>query len=69
MTMTDSRYLTVAEVAERLHVGEEAVRAWLRAGRLGGFRPGARRTGWRISEADLQAFIERATSATREDRR
>ncbi len=53
--------LTVEEVARRLATSEETIRRWLRSGRLRGVRLGATRAGWRVSEADLAAFLsERA---------
>ena len=62
--MTDaSRLLTVKEVAERLRIPEDTLRIWLRQGRIRGFRPGGKKTGWRITESDLTEFIERRTNA------
>ena len=54
----DDRVLTVPEVAARVRVREEAVRRWLRDGRLRGFRPGGTKTGWRVLESELRRFIE-----------
>jgi excisionase family DNA binding protein len=51
-------YFTVEQVAERLQVNEQTVRRWLREGELHGI-PFGGRTGWRITEADLMAFIQR----------
>jgi excisionase family DNA binding protein len=50
--------LTVDQVAERLQVNEYTVRRWLRAGELEGV-PFGGRTGWRVKEKDLQAFLNR----------
>ena len=50
--------LTVEQVAERLQVNEQTVRRWLREGELTGI-PFGGRTGWRMSEEDLQAFLDR----------
>jgi excisionase family DNA binding protein len=49
--------LTVREVAERLAVHKETVRRWLGAGDLEGYRPGGRKTGWRIAASELERFI------------
>lgn len=49
--------LTVEQIALRLQVSREAVHKWLRAGKLVGIRPWGDRTGWRISEAELQKFL------------
>ncbi len=51
-------YLTVAEVAERLRVYPGTVKRWLRDGKLVGVQLGDR-AGWRITEEDLEAFLER----------
>jgi excisionase family DNA binding protein len=51
------RLLTVDEVAERLRANPETIRRWLRAGKLRGVRPGGTKLGYRVTEADLQAFI------------
>lgn len=59
--MADERWLTVPEVADVLRVHPETVREWLRSGRLEGVRIG-RRSGWRISEAQLDAFLGRDES-------
>ena len=56
------RMLTVDQVAERLQVNEQTVRRWLRDGQLTGV-PFGGRTGWRINEDDLQAFLDRRRMA------
>ncbi len=57
-TMTDERLLTVPEVAERLRLSIFTVRELLKEGRLHGFRLGGTKSGWRLREDDLHAFIE-----------
>ncbi len=57
----DTEVRTMPEVAALLDVREEAVRQWLEAGRLRGVRAPA---GWRITEADLEAFLQRERSRT-----
>ncbi len=52
------RLLTVEEVAMRLQVNEQTIRRWLRDGELSGV-PFGGRTGWRVSEDDLVAFLAR----------
>jgi excisionase family DNA binding protein len=52
------KMLTVDQVAERLQVNEYTVRRWLRAGELEGV-PFGGRTGWRVKEDELQAFLDR----------
>lgn len=54
--MEDERWLTVQEIAERLHVTTQTVQRWLRAGKLKG-RNFSGRTGYRVREADLEAFL------------
>ena len=54
--MTEERFLTVPDIAERLSVTEATVREWLRSSRLPGYLPSGRRAGWRVSERALQPF-------------
>ncbi|HEV2123914.1 MAG TPA: helix-turn-helix domain-containing protein [Chloroflexota bacterium] len=54
--------LTVEQVADRLQVNEQTVRRWLRERELVGIAFGGR-TGWRVSEDDLQAFLDRRRMA------
>lgn len=56
--MEHDRVLTVNQVAERLQVNEQTVRRWLREGDLVGAPLGGR-TGWRIPESEVAAFLER----------
>jgi excisionase family DNA binding protein len=53
----DGALLTVATVAERLSVEAQTVRRWLRSGDLRGIALGGK-SGWRITETDLAAFLE-----------
>jgi len=55
--MVDERWFTVADVSDLLKVHEQTVRQWLREGRLRGRSFGGR-TGWRVRESDLAAFLE-----------
>ena len=55
--------LTVEQVAERLQINEQTIRRWLRDGRLTGV-PFGGRTGWRVSEEDLQMFLDRRRMAS-----
>jgi excisionase family DNA binding protein len=57
MLSDSDRLLTVAEAAERLRLNPETIRRWLRDGRLSGVWLGSDKAGWRISQADLDAFI------------
>jgi len=54
--MADERWYTVSAIAELLHVHEATVRQWLREGKLQGRNFGGR-TGWRVKESDLNAFL------------
>jgi len=47
--------LTVEEVAALLRVDEATVRRWLRDGEIFGLKMGR---AWRISESELQAFLQ-----------
>ena len=53
--MTEQVLLTPQDVAKRLQMNERTVTQWLRNGHLRGFKIGKE---WRISELDLDAFIE-----------
>ena len=60
---------TVQEVAQNLKVSERTVRNWIESGEQPAFPIGKR--GYRISKADLQAFIEdrkRRNPAIKDDR-
>lgn len=58
MIVTEEKLLTIAQVAERLQVRPEAVRRWVRAGKLKAFLPGGMKTGYRIRGTELQRFLE-----------
>jgi excisionase family DNA binding protein len=49
--------LTVQQVAARLKMNPETVRRWLREGKLRGYLLGGDRSGYRVAEHDLDAFI------------
>jgi excisionase family DNA binding protein len=53
--MTQQILLTPSDVAKRLQMNERTVTQWLRNGHLRGFKIGKE---WRISDVDLDAFIE-----------
>ena len=54
----EPRWLTVAQVAERLQVSQETVRRWIRGGQLPVLELGGVKTGYRIREDDLADFID-----------
>ncbi len=53
--MAEQMYLTPFDVAKHLQLNERTVTQWLRNGHLRGFKIGKE---WRVSELDLDAFIE-----------
>lgn len=58
--MTDrreERWLTVEEVATRLQVSQETVRRWIRGSQLPVLELGGPKTGYRIREDALEAFV------------
>jgi excisionase family DNA binding protein len=57
------RWLTVAEIAERLQVSEVTVRRWLREGALHGRQLGGR-AGWRVSVEELERFMQARDGAS-----
>jgi excisionase family DNA binding protein len=58
-SVTDNEYFTTAEVAATLRVNVQTVRNWIRARELRAFPLGGRRAGYRVSDSDLRAFLER----------
>lgn len=58
------RVLTVPEVAEHLKVRPEAVRRWIRGGKLAAFMPGGEKIGWRVLESEVLRFIEASRRAS-----
>ena len=56
---------TVEQAAAALCLDRDTLRRWLRAGRIGGFKAG---TDWRLTQADLDAFIERNRNSYRPER-
>lgn len=59
MSASSERLLDVEEAAERLHLAPKTIRAYLRSGALKGIKAGPQgRAGrWRISETELQRFM------------
>jgi len=55
--MGKDELLTVPEVAAHFKVTPEAVRRWLRQGRIKGIRLGGDKTGWRIRESEVERFL------------
>ena len=53
--MAQQILLTPFDVAKRLQMNERTVTQWLRQGYLRGFKIGKE---WRVSEEDLETFIE-----------
>lgn len=56
---------TVEQAAAALNIDRDTLRRWLRHGRIGGFKAG---TDWRLTKADLDAFIERNRNSYRPER-
>jgi excisionase family DNA binding protein len=52
--LTERRLYTVKEVADQLRVHEETIRRWLRDGKITGIRMGGSRSGYRISEDEVE---------------
>ncbi len=53
--MVEEKFFTLAEVADRLKVNYRTVYRWVRSGDLSAIQFGRE---YRVTEADLQAFIE-----------
>lgn len=56
--------LTVEQVAQLTHRGEETVRRWLRSGLLRGIHPTGRGP-WLIQRSELQRFLSGAPGGER----
>jgi excisionase family DNA binding protein len=54
----NSKLLTLEQVAEYLGVHRDTVYGLVRSGRLAALQLGGRKTGWRVTEEDLRAFVE-----------
>ena len=54
----EEQWYTVEEVAERVKVSQETVRRWIRRGRLQAVLLGGTRLGYRITQSDLQRFLQ-----------
>jgi excisionase family DNA binding protein len=54
--MADERWLEVKDIVDKLSVHPNTVRRWLKSGQLLGRNFGGR-TGYRIRESDLNAFL------------
>jgi excisionase family DNA binding protein len=59
------KFLTIDQVAEILNVNKPTIYTLLRSGEMKGLRLGGRGV-WRISEDDLQAFLDAAYQETAE---
>lgn len=59
---TRERYWTPDEVAELLRITPTAVRAWVRKGRLRGYRLGDHRGAVRIPDSAVLELLERSAS-------
>ena len=60
MTETDTRLMTVGEVAERAHVTNQIVYRWIATGDLDYYNvgTGSKRASFRISEEHLKTFLD-----------
>jgi excisionase family DNA binding protein len=61
-SMPQDRYQTVKEVSDRLEVAEATVRLWIKSGSLRAIDIGK---GWRVADADLEAFLRARETAPR----
>ena len=57
--MSEDKLLTPPQVAKHLQVNERTVTQWLRQGHLRGFKIGKE---WRVSERDLDNFLEQSAN-------
>ncbi|MGE6604872.1 helix-turn-helix domain-containing protein [Lysinibacillus fusiformis] len=57
------QYLTVKEVSQRIGVTEKTVRSYIEKGELKAYKLG---TSWKITEENLQTFIESKSNIKKE---
>ena len=57
MSTHEPRFLTVAEVAKRLHVSEDTVRRRIASGDLPAVQFGGRRSPVRVDERELEQYV------------
>ena len=57
--MNNNKLLTPTDVANHLQMDERTVTLWLRRGHLRGFKIGKE---WRVSERDLENFLEQSAN-------
>ena len=57
--MADREWLTVPQVAAELQVTVDTVRRWIRGKELPAAYLGSTKAGYRVSRADLNAFLQR----------
>lgn len=55
------RWITVADIVERLKVHEQTVRRWIRDGDLQAIELGGK-SGYRVNEAEFEAFLAERTT-------
>ena len=60
------RWLTVQQVCDQLQVSDQTVRRWIKRGSLPAMNLGGK-AGYRIREADLNAFLGRMSRGQPED--
>lgn len=66
--MPTPRFLTLTDVAETLNVSLSQVKALVRSGDLQGVKLGGRGV-WRVENSELEAYIQRMYTQTRESLR
>lgn len=62
--MVEEKFFTLAEVADRLKVNYRTVYRWVRSGDLSAIQFGRE---YRVTETDLQAFIEERRTPRKEN--
>jgi excisionase family DNA binding protein len=56
VVVTEERFYTVKQIAERLQVQPKTVSGWLRDGKLKGLRLSGP-AGWRVRQSDLDRYL------------
>ena len=66
LSADDALYTTV-QVAERLQLPVQAIRAAIRTGRLHAYLPAGRRNGYRIAESAVQRYLRNSAAPSGSD--
>lgn len=59
-----TEWLTVEQIAKELQIPKKTIQAWLKSGRLIGYKPGKE---YRVKREDLNTFLEQSRTDKKND--